>query len=134
MTSQRSIPSVLIVFLLCSLCAWAGITGSISGIVTDPTGAIVPGANVVATNVLTNVRSESKTDSQGFYNFPALAIGTYSVEVAVSGFKTYRQSGLVIDANSALRVDVSLQIGQTTEAVTVVADRKSTRLNSSHRL
>src|SRR5215469_10496263 len=121
MTSQRLFP-ILSVFLLCSISAWAGITGSISGIVTDPSGAVVPGANVAAVNVLTNVRLESKTDSQGFYNFPALPIGTYNVEVGVSGFKTYRQNGLVIDANSALQVDVSLQIGQTAEAVTVVSE------------
>jgi hypothetical protein len=48
-----------------------------------------------------------------------LPIGTYEVEVSMAGFKAYRQSGLVVDANSALRVDVSLQIGQTTEAITV---------------
>jgi len=122
MTFRKLFLSILSVFLLCSISAWASITGSISGLVTDPTGAVVAGANVVALNVLTNVRSESKTDSQGFYNFPALPIGTYSVEVAVNGFKTYRQSGLVIDANSALRVDVGLELGQTTEAVTVVSE------------
>jgi hypothetical protein len=122
MASRRLFPSILSFFLFYSISARAGVTGSISGIVTDPTGAVVAGANVVALDVLTNVRSESKTDSQGFYNFPALPIGTYSVEVAVNGFKTYRQSGLVIDANSALRVDVNLAIGQTTEAVTVVSE------------
>jgi len=122
MVSHRFFPTILFVGLFGAVAAWGSITGSISGIVTDPSGAVVVGADIVAINTLTNVRAELKTDSRGFYNFPTLPIGTYGVEVSAAGFKTYRQSGLVIDANSALRVDVSLQIGQTTEAVTVTSD------------
>ena len=122
MVSRWLFPTILVVVLFGAVAAWGSITGSISGIVTDPSGAVVVGADIVAINTQTNVRAELKTDSRGFYNFPTLPIGTYGVEVSAAGFKAYRQSGLVIDANSALRVDVSLQIGQTTEAVTVRSD------------
>jgi hypothetical protein len=108
-------------FLLASV-SFAGITGSISGEVTDPSGAVVVGATVTAINTQTGIRSVVQTDAAGFYNFPALAVGKYDVEVQQTGFKTFRKTGLVIDANSALRVDVKLQLGATTEEVKVMSE------------
>jgi hypothetical protein len=102
--------------------AWAGITGSISGVVIDPNGGVVVGAKVTAIETQTGVRTEITTDSQGFYNFSTLPVGKYDVEVQSSGFKLYRQSGLVIDVNSALRVDVKLQIGEVSDKVTVISE------------
>jgi Carboxypeptidase regulatory-like domain/TonB dependent receptor len=101
---------------------WAGITGSISGLVTDATGAVIVGAQVTAIETQTGIRTDTVTDSKGFYNFPTLAIGTYDVEVHQAGFKTFRQTHIVIDANSALKVDVSLQVGATAENVEVHSD------------
>jgi len=102
--------------------AWAGINGSISGLVTDATGAVVSGAAVTATNTQTGVQSKATTDARGFYDFPSLLIGTYEVAISQAGFKTFHQTGLAIDANSALRVDAVLQIGATTEKVEVSTD------------
>lgn len=119
---QRVLPALFATFLLATLVSWAGINGSISGIVTDPSGAVIAGANVTAIATQTGIRIEITSDARGFYNFPALQIGTYDLEVRVSGFKIYRQTGVVVDANSALRVDVSLQLGQATEKVTVLSD------------
>jgi hypothetical protein len=99
--------------------AWASITGSISGVVTDPTGAVVVGAKVVATETQTGVRNEISTDSAGFFNFPTLPIGVYDVEVVATGFRSYQKKSIVVDANSAQRVDVSLQVGATSDVVTV---------------
>jgi len=118
----KSLPVVLLLILLGTGLAWAGTTGSISGVVMDSTGAVIVGANVSATETQTGVRTETVTDSKGFYNFPYLPIGTYTVEIRSTGFKTYSQTGLIIDVNSALRVDVTLQIGQATENVTVRSD------------
>jgi len=108
--------------LLLGAAAWAGVTGSISGLVNDPTGAVIVGAQVTATNSQTGVRTETVTDSKGFYSFPTLAIGTYDVEVHGAGFKTFRQTSIVIDANSVIKVDVTLQVGTTTEEVEVRSD------------
>ncbi len=116
--------SILILFfaLFLGTVAWAGITGSISGLVTDPSGAVVVGAQVIATETQTGLRTESVTDAKGFYNFPTLAIGTYDLEVHQSGFKTFHQTNITIDANSAVKVDVALQVGTTSENVEVRSD------------
>ncbi|MFI5058985.1 MAG: TonB-dependent receptor domain-containing protein [Candidatus Acidiferrales bacterium] len=118
----RAVPAVVFACLMGAALAWASITGSISGVVTDQNGGVVVGAKVTAIETQTGVRSEITTDSQGFYNFPALPVGKYDVEVQSSGFKRYRQSGLVIDVNSALRVDVALQVGEVSERVTVSSE------------
>src|ERR1700674_3513082 len=118
----RLFPGAVVACLFGAALAWASITGSISGVVTDQNGGVVVGARVTAIETQTGVRSEITTDSQGFYNFPALSVGKYDVEVQSSGFKVYRQSGLVIDVNSALRVDVRLQVGEVSEKVTVMSE------------
>jgi hypothetical protein len=107
---------------LATVLCWASITGSISGVVTDPSNAVVSGATVVATNVQTGVAATVTTDSKGFYSFPSLAVGTYEVQVTQSGFRTYDKTGVAIDANSAVRIDVSLQVGATAEKVEVRSD------------
>ncbi len=114
--------AALMVVIFVSAVSWASITGSISGVVTDKSGAVVTGASVVATDTLTGVKTSVKTDAKGFYSLPALAIGTYELEVSQVGFKTFRRTGLVIDANSALRADASLDLGTINEKVEVSSD------------
>ena len=84
-----------LVLLFGTLAAWASITGSISGVVTDPTGAVIPDVEVTALNTGTGVRQSVVTDSKGFYEFPALAIGTYELDVKQTGFRAFHQTGLV---------------------------------------
>lgn len=122
--SFRRIPgprplAFLIIALLVAGAAYAAVTASISGTVTDSSGAAVVGATVTATNVATAVAVSQQTNSQGYYSFQSLPLGTYTIEVAQKGFKSYKQTGLVLDVNSALVVDVSLQVGQNTETVEV---------------
>jgi hypothetical protein len=95
------------------------VTTSISGTVTDSSGAAIVGATVTATNVATSVAVTQQTNAQGFYSFQSLPLGTYTVSVEQKGFKAYRQTGLVVDVNSALVVDVTLQLGQASETVEV---------------
>ena len=106
---------------LLALVCWASINGAISGVVTDSAGAALKDAKVVATNTETGVTTELATDDKGFYNFPALSIGTYNVEISHTGFKTFKQTALTIDANSALRVDAILQVGAISETVEVTS-------------
>src|ERR1700678_493027 len=100
----------------------ASITGSVSGVVTDKSGAVVPGASVVAIDTQTGIRTTAKTDAKGFYSLPALAVATYDLEITQVGFKTFRKTGLVIDANSALRADAILEIGTISEKMEVSSD------------
>ena len=119
---RRNLAAVVLAVLLGTLAAWASVTGSISGVVTDPSGAVVSGAAVIAVNQQTGVKASLKTDGQGFYNFAALSVGTYDIEVRQQGFKSYRRTGLVIDVNSALQADVALQLGAASEEVTVQSE------------
>ncbi|MGA8072409.1 MAG: carboxypeptidase-like regulatory domain-containing protein, partial [Candidatus Acidiferrales bacterium] len=99
----------------------AGVTASISGTVTDASGAVVTGATVTATNVDTAVVTTQASNAQGFYSFQSLPLGKYTIGVQMAGFKTYTQTGLVLDVNSALVVDVKLQVGSSSEKIEVSA-------------
>jgi hypothetical protein len=96
-------------------------TGNIQGVVTDNTGAVLPGAAVVTTNTATQVKRTVSTDQNGFYSFPNLAIGTYSVDVNGSGFGHHRQSNVILDVGSSIAVNVTLQVGGTEQEVEVQA-------------
>ena len=99
--------------------AFAGVGGSISGTVKDASGAAMAKASVVLVNINTNVRQSTVADAQGVYAFPVLPVGGYVLEVNYPGFRPYRRTGIVLDTNSALMLDIVLQVGQQAEAVTV---------------
>jgi Carboxypeptidase regulatory-like domain/TonB dependent receptor len=122
MARIQSIMKIAFCALALAVFCWASITGSISGVVTDPSGAVVSGATVVATNVQTGITNTVVTDDKGFYNFQSLPIGTYTIGVSQTGFKTYSKTDLVVDANSALRADAVLQLGAASEKVEVTSD------------
>src|SRR5271163_2976574 len=100
----------------------AGVTASLSGTVTDPSGAVVAGATVTATNVDTGVATTLTTNAAGFYSFQSLPLGNYTISVQQTGFKGYAQTGLVLNVNDALVIDVPLQVGATNEKVEVSSD------------
>ena len=113
-------------FVLAALLAWAAasvayasVTASISGTVTDPSGAVVPNATVTAHAVDTGVDSTTQTNAAGFYSFPALPTGKYDVRVKASGFQEFVETGLVLDVNTALRVDATMQVGTVNQEVSV---------------
>jgi hypothetical protein len=110
-------------FLIClaSSVGLGSVTGRISGTVKDQTGAVVPEVTVTVVNTDTGVRQTTRTDSVGFYSFPELPVGHYDLDTSKPGFKVYRQTGLTIDVNTSLLVDVSLQLGTATQQVTVSA-------------
>ncbi len=96
--------------------------GSIVGHVTDPSGAVVPGAKITITNKDTNQSREGTTDQAGDFNFTDVQAGTYSVKVTQQGFKTFEKSGVAVTINYVARVDVSLQVGSVSQAVSVTAE------------
>ncbi len=117
--------AVAVVMLLCLIwgqAAFAGVTGTISGIVRDPSGGVLPGVQVVATSVETGVATTVTTDSDGFYSFQALPVGTYNVQFSLKGFKSSVQTGIILRVNDVLREDVTLAVGEVSEKVSVVAD------------
>ena len=90
--------------------------------VTDPNGAVVPGVTVVTTDVATNIQHTTVTDAKGFYAFPALNVGTYNVTVSQPGYRDFLESSVIINANSAVRIDIKMEIGQVSNTVKVRSD------------
>ncbi len=99
--------------------AYAAVGGSISGTVMDQSHALIPGANVTATNLDTGVKQAVTTNSVGVYFIPNLAVGRYDVAIAATGFRPYRRAGVVVDINGVILVDAALELGTRTETVTV---------------
>jgi len=100
-------------------CQAAAYMGTITGIVTDPGGAVVPDAAVVAINTETGVQTRTTTNSVGAYQIPNIAAGTYNVEVTAKGFAKDVKTGVLLDPNGVARADCSLTVGATTATVTV---------------
>ena len=95
--------------------------GDISGAVRDSSGASIPGAQVTIVNVDTNATRTAISNDAGFYSFPALPPGTYSVKTEKTGFKTVTRPDILIQVQQSARVDVELPVGQVTESVEVSA-------------
>jgi hypothetical protein len=113
---------VLLMMSLCALLHAQEFRSTISGRVTDPSGASIPSAKVIATEVNTGAKAEATTSADGEYTLPFLAPGPYRLSVEVQGFKKYTQSGITIGTNVRVSQDVVLQIGSQAESVTVTAD------------
>ena len=96
-------------------------TATIRGTVQDPSGGVLPGATVTATNTGTKGIQTTVSDDRGQYLFAGLFPGTYDLKVELSGFKTYEQKGLALSPNDNRGIDVRLEIGQQTETVTVTS-------------
>jgi len=104
--------------------------GSIVGNVADTTKAAVPGATVTIIHKETNLARESSTSSDGTYRFVNVQPGTYTVRVALAGFKESVKESVPVSANTVSRVDFGLEVGQLTEAVTVQSEQKLLQTDS----
>src|SRR5579862_7799667 len=121
----------IIVCILQALLIWAATTGSISGTLKDPSGAVIPGATVVATNTAMGIQSKTTTDAKGVYTFPSLQVGRYDLQAEVEGFRPQKRSGLVIDADSKLLVDLTVEMIEKIEEVTVLENAAQVETASS---
>lgn len=94
-------------------------TGAISGVVTDSSGAVVPGARVTITETETNVRVTLATNDSGFYSAPSLHPGPYQVEVAKSGFQIQKRTGIDLRVQDRVELNFTLAVGASTAEITV---------------
>ena len=97
-------------------------TASITGFVRDPSGGVIPNANVVITNEATGAERRAVTNESGYYIVSSLPAGFYTVTVEATGFKKYEKTRNKLDPNIASTVDASLQVGSASEVVNVVAE------------
>ena len=98
------------------------VRANLSGIVSDSTGAAVPGATVVLTNMERNVATTSETNESGNYVFPFVVPGTYRLDVEHTGFKKYSRPNITLQAQDKARADIILELGDVSQSVTVEAD------------
>jgi carboxypeptidase family protein/TonB-dependent receptor-like protein len=104
---------------------WAATGGSISGTISDPSGAVVTGANLSLVNTALQTGYQATSDRLGFYSFPNLPVGHYDLTISAIGFGTQRKADLRVDTDSALRVDAMLEMGGRADAVTVTSDTET---------
>src|SRR5579884_193518 len=125
--------------MLLVVCLWAGIMwaqdyrASITGVVTDPTGAVIPGAAVKATNTKTNNSTEVKTNKDGVYTISYLDPGTYTVDFTAPGFRAMRHENVVLQVNDRLNLPARLEIGKAATEMTVTAAQELIQSTSADR-
>jgi outer membrane receptor protein involved in Fe transport len=113
-------PGLLSCTLLCAFAALAqSPSGSVVGRITDPTGAVIPGVVITITSLDTNISQQAATGDTGEFTVPYLNPGRYTLEASVGGFRTHRQSEFRLSVEQVLRIDIRLEVGATTESVTV---------------
>jgi Carboxypeptidase regulatory-like domain len=124
--SMRRALSFLLALLLiaaCSCCAaWAQATAQITGTVKDQSGAVLPGTEVTATQTETGIARTAVTNETGSYVLSNLAIGPYRIEAGLPGFRTFVQTGVVLQVNASPVINPVLQVGQVNEEVEVQAN------------
>src|SRR5215510_859026 len=105
-----------ITFVLFLILAWSSVglaqnRGTITGRVTDESGAVVPGVSLKVTNVNTNVSRDTLTNETGVYSLELLPVGEYRVEAELTGFKKEVRSGLNLTVDQVARIDFTLKVG-----------------------
>ena len=111
-----------LIFLSSNFALWAATGGSISGTVTDQSGAVVPDATLELVNTGQHSTYHVKSDKQGLYSFPNLSVGHYDLTITAPGFSTQQKTNLTVDTDSAVRVDATLAIGANSDTVIVSGD------------
>ena len=110
--------SALSLCLICATLTSAQSTGGrILGRVADPSGAVLAGVRVTATNEATGVSRDAETNDSGDYGFPQVPVGTYTLSFDLKGFKTNVRKGILVDLNQVITLNSVLQVGETKETV-----------------
>jgi hypothetical protein len=116
---QRLVRAFAICFLSISP-AWSQVDmGQISGTVTDNTNGALPGVKVTVIDEGNKVSKDTTTNGSGYYTFPNLPVGTYTVTAETSGFAKYSRSGIHLDAASQVNASIQMSLGSVTQTVNV---------------
>ena len=119
---MRRLPLLIGLLGLAFVTAYAQTGGQITGVVTDPSGALIPGAAVTVTNTATNVARSTETNAAGLYSFPDLTPGVYDVKVVAAGFGTVVKTGIELQVEQVGRIDFALAVGQAQQTIEVAAN------------
>ncbi|MBI4890969.1 MAG: TonB-dependent receptor, partial [Acidobacteria bacterium] len=111
----------LVLAVAAPLCAQQG-RGSISGTITDASGAAVPAAAVRIVNTGTNASFSAATNEEGYFTAPALTVGSYTVSVEKQGFKKINRTGITLEVDQRIQLNIQLEVGATAEAIEVTGE------------
>src|SRR5437773_2865595 len=132
---RRCAALAFIIFLVSTVSAAAqGTTSRVLGVVTDQTGAIVPGATVTLTNEATGVSFNTTTTGAGTYAFEAIQVGTYSLTVELQGFKKFVSTGNAVNISEPTTINAKLEAGGIAEIVEVTAGTQLVQTSTSGNL
>jgi hypothetical protein len=123
--SNKKIFAIAALLSLCLtpyLSGQAAGTANVQGTVSDPTGAMIPNATVTLTNSETHVQRTATSDNGGTYIFPNVPVGKYDVSVTAAGFRSYIQTGVVLEVGSSISVNAEMQVGTTDQKVEIKAE------------
>jgi hypothetical protein len=112
---------LLLAWLAPAVTAAQSVDVSVSGIVTDQTGAVLPGVTITATNSQTKLVRSATSDAAGLYGLPPLPAGVYEIKAELPGFRTQARSGLTLHVGTTISIDLTLEVAAANEAVAVVA-------------
>jgi hypothetical protein len=117
---QKSFLGLALLAVFCITALGQGSSGSLSGLVVDPKGAVVAGATVTVKNVATNQENTTQTSNDGTFNVPSLASGMYTATINAAGFKQAVVTEIKVDVGKPSSIQIELEVGAATETVTVV--------------
>jgi len=121
----------VLVGLLISVAAWGQAISTLNGTVSDPQGSSVPGAKITATEVGTGLKRDSVTNAEGLYVLSSLRPAQYELTAEAPGFRQFRQTGITLQANDNVTLNIKLEVGSTNETVTVQAEGSQVDTSSS---
>jgi Carboxypeptidase regulatory-like domain len=122
MKARSCLLGVCLMFALAVAVASAQENSQVTGIVTDPTGAVVPNSSISLDDSATGKSRNTVSDSAGIYTFSNLGVGTYTLTVAVSGFQTFKKTNLIINVASSVKENVQMTLGSNSQTVTIQAN------------
>ena len=111
--ATRTSLTILAASLFC-VAAWGQGISSVNGTITDPSGAVIPGVRITATEVDTGLTRETVTSADGLYVLSALRPTSYTLTAAVQGFRQFNQTGLTLQADATVTINIKLEVGATT--------------------
>lgn len=119
-TSAKRFACIISLACFVGAAAWGqGIFGTLTGVVSDPSGAVVGNASVKLRDAASGSERSTVTDGQGYYTFASVPVGTYNLTVELAGFQTYKVEGIALGGGEKRNVNVSLQVGEATQTVAV---------------
>ncbi|HEX4602462.1 MAG TPA: carboxypeptidase regulatory-like domain-containing protein [Candidatus Angelobacter sp.] len=127
----RSALGVLLLAFMCVTAIAQTSRGTLTGIITDTTNAVVVNADVKLTEIATGVSRQTNTNAAGLYRFDAVDLGTYTISVQAKGFASQSEKGIEVQAARTLNLDITLKVGSSAETVTVEANAGQIQLDTS---